>query len=83
MPPGTEEGRLETELKFELAPDAVRALRGGQGFQVGRARRLRSVYFDTPGHARHHHCIWDDRSRAFFTGDTFGLSYREFDTVGR
>jgi len=35
---------------------------------------------DTPGHARHHICIWDARSRAFFTGDTFGLSYREFDT---
>ena len=35
---------------------------------------------DTPGHARHHYCVWDERSRAFFTGDTFGLSYREFDT---
>ena len=29
----------------------------------------------------HHHCIWDERSRGFFTGDTFGLSYREFDTA--
>ena len=35
---------------------------------------------DTPGHARHHHCIWDETSRGWFTGDTFGLSYREFDT---
>jgi glyoxylase-like metal-dependent hydrolase (beta-lactamase superfamily II) len=35
---------------------------------------------DTPGHARHHHCLWDTRTRGFFTGDTFGLSYREFDT---
>jgi glyoxylase-like metal-dependent hydrolase (beta-lactamase superfamily II) len=35
---------------------------------------------DTPGHARHHFCIYDERSNAFFTGDTFGLSYREFDT---
>src|SRR5205814_2808706 len=41
-------------------------------------RELR--FIDTPGHARHHHCIWDERSRGFFTGDTFGLSYREFDT---
>jgi glyoxylase-like metal-dependent hydrolase (beta-lactamase superfamily II) len=38
-------------------------------------------FLDTPGHARHHHCIWDERSRGFFTGDTFGLSYREFDTT--
>jgi glyoxylase-like metal-dependent hydrolase (beta-lactamase superfamily II) len=36
---------------------------------------------DTPGHARHHHCIWDAASRGWFTGDTFGLSYREFDTT--
>ena len=39
------------------------------------------TFLDTPGHARHHHCIWDERSRGFFTGDTFGLSYREFDTT--
>lgn len=38
-------------------------------------------FLDTPGHARHHHCIWDAASRGFFTGDTFGLSYREFDTA--
>ena len=38
-------------------------------------------FIDTPGHARHHHCIWDARTRGFFTGDTFGLSYREFDTA--
>jgi len=38
------------------------------------------LLIDTPGHARHHHCIWDDTSGGWFTGDTFGLSYREFDT---
>lgn len=42
-------------------------------------RHLRII--DTPGHARHHHCIWDARSRGWFTGDTFGLSYREFDSA--
>lgn len=36
---------------------------------------------DTPGHARHHLCVWDERSRSWFTGDTFGLSYREFDSA--
>lgn len=35
---------------------------------------------DTPGHAKHHMSIYDARSQAFFPGDTFGLSYREFDT---
>ncbi len=38
------------------------------------------TFLDAPGHARHHHAVWDARSRGFFTGDTFGLSYREFDT---
>ncbi|MCW5662400.1 MAG: MBL fold metallo-hydrolase [Piscinibacter sp.] len=42
-------------------------------------RRLQ--FLDTPGHARHHHCVWDERTRGFFTGDTFGLSYREFDSA--
>jgi glyoxylase-like metal-dependent hydrolase (beta-lactamase superfamily II) len=36
--------------------------------------------FHTPGHALHHQCIVDLDHAAIFTGDTFGLSYREFDT---
>ncbi len=39
-------------------------------------------FIDTPGHARHHFSIWDPVSCGFFTGDTFGLSYREFDGPG-
>lgn len=38
-------------------------------------------FIDTPGHARHHHCLWDGATRGWFTGDTFGLSYRVFDTA--
>ena len=45
------------------------------------ARTLRLI--DTPGHARHHHCLWDETSGGWFTGDTFGLSYREFDDPER
>jgi glyoxylase-like metal-dependent hydrolase (beta-lactamase superfamily II) len=37
-------------------------------------------FIDTPGHARHHHCIWDEASRGWFTGDTFGLVYPELQT---
>jgi glyoxylase-like metal-dependent hydrolase (beta-lactamase superfamily II) len=36
---------------------------------------------DTPGHARHHMSVYDERANVCFTGDTFGLSYREFDTA--
>lgn len=38
-------------------------------------------FIDTPGHARHHVCIWDEKSRGIFSGDTLGVSYREFDTA--
>lgn len=37
---------------------------------------------DTPGHARHHHCIWDELSRGWFTGDTFGIAYPQLHTPG-
>jgi glyoxylase-like metal-dependent hydrolase (beta-lactamase superfamily II) len=40
------------------------------------------LFIDTPGHARHHYCIFDETSQSFFTGDTFGVSYREFDVDG-
>ena len=56
-----------------------RVLRTEDGMGIALAGRPLK-FLDTPGHARHHHCIWDERSRGFFTGDTFGLSYREFDT---
>ena len=35
----------------------------------------------TPGHALHHQCFVDLEHAAVFTGDTFGLSYRELDTA--
>ena len=35
---------------------------------------------DTPGHARHHFVVHDPATQGFFTGDTFGISYRELDT---
>ncbi len=57
-----------------------RVVTSHDGMTVQLAGRTLTL-LDTPGHARHHHCIWDERSRGFFTGDTFGLSYREFDTV--
>jgi len=34
------------------------------------------VFLDTPGHAKHHVCVYDRKSRGVFSGDTFGLSYR-------
>ena len=61
-----------------VPPQRVRRTEDGMTIALA-GRPLK--FLDTPGHARHHHCIWDERSRGFFTGDTFGLSYREFDTL--
>ena len=36
-------------------------------------------FIDTPGHAKHHFCIWDKDTKSMFTGDTFGISYRDLD----
>jgi glyoxylase-like metal-dependent hydrolase (beta-lactamase superfamily II) len=63
-----------------VAAERVLATRDGMTIELA-GRPL--VFLDTPGHARHHHAVWDERSRGFFTGDTFGISYREFDVDGR
>lgn len=58
---------------------AERVVEAPEGHIVDLAGR-ELLCLDTPGHARHHISIYDAASRAFFCGDTFGLSYREFDT---
>lgn len=64
----------------ELVPvDPARVIEAPDGLVIDLGGRpLR--FLDTPGHARHHVCVWDAASKSFFTGDTFGLSYREFDS---
>ncbi len=41
------------------------------------------LFIDTPGHARHHYCVYDQQSKSFFTGDTFGLAYPPLFVNGR
>jgi glyoxylase-like metal-dependent hydrolase (beta-lactamase superfamily II) len=38
-------------------------------------------FIDAPGHARHHHCPIDLDHRDVYSGDNFGICYREFDTA--
>jgi glyoxylase-like metal-dependent hydrolase (beta-lactamase superfamily II) len=61
----------------ELVPIlAERVITTSDGMVIELAGRpLR--FADTPGHARHHHCIWDEATRGWFTGDTFGIVYPE------
>ncbi len=64
----------------EVVPvDPARVLEAPDGLLLELNGRLLH-FLDTPGHARHHVCIWDEVSRSFFTGDTFGLAYPELAT---
>jgi len=57
-----------------IDPSQILIIEDGQTLSLG-GRVL--TFLDTPGHARHHYCIYDALSEGFFTGDTFGLAYQE------
>ena len=67
------------EYYGEIFPiDANRVIQADDNFILNfDGRELR--FIDTPGHARHHFCIWDKATKSMFTGDTFGISYRDLD----
>ena len=67
------------EYYGEIIPiDANRVTEADDNFILDfDGRELR--FIDTPGHARHHFCIWDKTTKTMFTGDTFGISYRDLD----
>ncbi|EXI67510.1 MAG: hydroxyacylglutathione hydrolase [Candidatus Accumulibacter adjunctus] len=71
------------KLYGEILPIAERRIiPATHGLRVDLAGR-ELLCLDTPGHARHHISVYDRRSLSFFTGDIFGLSYRELDRDGR
>lgn len=59
------------EARVVVADDGQRFDLAGREFQC----------FHTEGHARHHYCLADPASAGVFTGDSFGVSYRELDTA--
>ncbi len=69
------------EMYGEIRPipaERVAVAEDGDEFDLG-GRRLQCLH--TEGHARHHYCLADPASNGVFTGDSFGISYREFDTA--
>jgi hydroxyacylglutathione hydrolase len=71
------------EIYGDVLPIPVeRIVEVGEGAVLRLAEREFRV-LDTPGHARHHVCYVDGRTGHAFTGDTFGLSYRELDQGDR
>ncbi len=63
-----------------IPEERVRILEDGAEIDLG--GRLLS-FLDTPGHANHHGCVWDPQSRGCFTGDTFGIAYKELYSAAR
>jgi glyoxylase-like metal-dependent hydrolase (beta-lactamase superfamily II) len=59
--------------------DPTRILETPEGCQIRLADRV-IEFWDAPGHARHHVFVVDHKTGAVFTGDTYGISYRELDT---
>jgi glyoxylase-like metal-dependent hydrolase (beta-lactamase superfamily II) len=53
-------------------PGRIRQMQDGESVSVA-GRRLE--FRHTRGHAEHHFCIWDERSKGWFSGDMFGVSY--------
>ena len=75
---GVEEMERSYGTLVKVAADRVLQTADGMTLELA-GRPL--LFLDTPGHAMHHHCIWDETSRSFFTGDTFGMSLRELDSA--
>ena len=61
-----------------IAAERIDIADDGQCFELN-GRELQAFY--TEGHARHHYCLHDPSSKSVFTGDSFGVSYRELDTA--
>ena len=71
---------MYAKLYGEILPIAQERLliaQDGRRFELP-GRTFEIVH--TPGHALHHQAIVDHATNSIFTGDTFGISYREFDT---
>jgi hydroxyacylglutathione hydrolase len=76
---GAEKARRLYGEPMSVPPEKVIEADDGQVFALA-GRSLRCLH--TPGHARHHLCLWDERARACFTGDAFGIAYREMGVSG-
>ncbi len=70
-------------LYGEVLPvDAGRIIEATHELEIDLAGR-RLLCLDTPGHARHHIAVVDEKTGHIFTGDSFGISYRQLDSDGR
>ena len=75
---GDDRFRAEYGEIVAIPAGRIDAVEDGHRLRLG-ARTLECLH--TPGHALHHLCVLDRDTAEVFAGDTFGVSYREFDTA--
>lgn len=66
-----------------LRPVAAQRIIEARDNTVLRLGSRELLCIDAPGHARHHIAIVDRQTGGIFTGDSFGISYRELDVAGK
>ncbi len=70
------EERFKAAFDTLLPIPAERVIEIEDGMEIDlNGRTLRML--DTPGHAKHHLCVWDEPSKGLFTGDVYGNGYLE------
>lgn len=63
-----------------IAAERVTVAEEGDRFKLGQEEIL---ILHTRGHANHHFCLWLEKERVVFSGDSFGLSYPGLQKSGR
>ena len=58
-----------------IPEERVVAVRGGERFELGDGYALEVI--DAPGHAPHHACFYEPKTKGLFTGDAVGIYRRE------
>lgn len=69
------------QLYGEIRPipaERIRTVEDGERLSLA-GREFEFIH--TEGHAKHHYCVIDPFAEAVYTGDCFGISYRELDTA--
>ncbi len=77
---GAEQAKALYGTLIPVPAERILAAADRQTLRLG-SRKLEVLH--TPGHAKHHLCLFDHASRGIFTGDVLGLSYRELDVGDR
>lgn len=70
-------------LYGNIAPIAAERVVIAEDLASFRLGQRELIFIDTPGHARHHFCIYDQQSNGVFSGDTFGISYDSMKALPR